>query len=61
VARRWGVKQVVAETAKDNLRALATFRNRGFQMNDQQEQDVVLVSKVLDATGPLPEPLAATR
>jgi hypothetical protein len=24
---------------------LATFRNRGFAMNDEREQDVVLVSK----------------
>ncbi len=39
-----GVKRVVAETSKDNTRMLATFRNRGFQMNDQEE-DVVLVRK----------------
>ncbi|MGQ9575060.1 MAG: bifunctional acetate--CoA ligase family protein/GNAT family N-acetyltransferase [Thermoguttaceae bacterium] len=45
VAKRWGVKRVVAEISKDNARMLATFRNRGFTLNDQQEQDVVLVSK----------------
>jgi acetyltransferase len=45
VAKRWGVKKVVAETSKDNARMLATFRNRGFVLNDEQEQDVVLVSK----------------
>jgi len=45
VAKRWGVKKVVAETSKDNARMLATFRNRGFTLNDEQEQDVVLVSK----------------
>ncbi len=45
VAKRWGVKRVVAETSKENARMLATFRNRGFVFNDQQEQDVVLVSK----------------
>jgi hypothetical protein len=26
---------------------LATFRNRGFELNDEQEQDVVLVSKAV--------------
>jgi acetyltransferase len=45
VAKKWGVRRVVAETSKDNARMLATFRNRGFQLNDKQEQDVVLVSK----------------
>jgi hypothetical protein len=35
----------VAEVSKENTRMLATFRNRGFQLNDEQEQDVVLVSK----------------
>ena len=48
VAKRWGVKSVVAETFKNNTRALAVFRNRGFQMDDQKEEDVVLVSKVID-------------
>ncbi len=47
VAKRWGVKRVVAETSKENARMLATFRNRGFQINDEQEQDVVLVSREL--------------
>ena len=45
VAKRWGVTRIVAETSKDNSRMLATFRNRGFTLNDTQEQDVVLVSK----------------
>lgn len=45
VAKKWGVRRVVAETSKDNARMLATFRNRGFALNDKQEQDVVLVSK----------------
>ncbi len=45
VAKKWGVKKVVAEVSKENTRMLATFRNRGFQLNDEQEQDVVLVSK----------------
>ena len=47
VAKRWGVKKIVAETSKDNARMIATFRNRGFQLNDDQEEDVVIVSKEL--------------
>jgi acetyltransferase len=48
VARKWGMKRVVAETSKDNARMLATFRNRGFALNEKQEEDVVLVRKELD-------------
>lgn len=47
VAKRWGLKKVVAETSKDNARMLATFRNRGFDFNEKADQDVVLVSKTL--------------
>jgi len=47
IAPRWGVKRIVAETSKDNMRMLATFRNRGFEINDHEE-DVVLVSKSIE-------------
>ena len=47
VAKKWGVKKIVAEVSKENLRTLATFRNRGFQPNDEQDDDVVLMSKPL--------------
>ena len=47
VARRWGVKRVVAEASKENSRMLATFRSHGFEINEQQEPDVVLVWKDL--------------
>jgi acetyltransferase len=47
VAKRWGIKKVVAETSKDNARMLATFRNRGFEFNERADQEVVLVSKSL--------------
>jgi acetyltransferase len=47
VAKRWGVKRIVAETSKDNLRMITTFRNRGFAINDEQEEDVVMVRKDL--------------
>jgi acetyltransferase len=48
VAKQWGVKRVVAEVSKENSRMLATFRNRGFDLNDEQEQDVVIVSKSVE-------------
>jgi acetyltransferase len=47
VAKRWGVHKLVAETSKDNARMLATFRNRGFVMNEESEEDVVLIHKTL--------------
>ena len=45
VAKRWGVRNVVAETSKDNVRMLATFRNRGFKMDEDRDQEVVMVSR----------------
>ncbi len=47
VAKRWGLKRIVAETTKDNVRARALFRNRGFAIDDTQEGDAVLASKEL--------------
>jgi len=47
VADKWGVSKVVAETSKENQRMLTTFRNRGFEMDETSEEDVVLVSKEL--------------
>ncbi len=47
VAKKWGVRKVVAEVSKDNARMLSTFRGRGFEFNEQ-EQDVVIVSKAVD-------------
>jgi acetyltransferase len=47
VAKRWDLKRIVAETTKDNTRARALFRNRGFAIDDSQEGDAVLVSKDL--------------
>ena len=47
VAKRWGVKRLMAETTKNNSRALALFRNRGFELDDREE-DVVLVSKEVE-------------
>ena len=48
MAKKWGVKRVVAETSKDNHRMLATFRNRGFETCDDRDEEVVFVSKAVD-------------
>jgi acetyltransferase len=48
VAKKWGVKRVVAETSKDNHRMLATFRNRGFETYDERDEEVVFVSKAVE-------------
>ena len=47
IAKHWGVKQVVAETNKANSRMLTLFRNRGFELDEKSEEDVVLVSKAI--------------
>jgi acetyltransferase len=44
VAKTWGVKRVVAETSKQNIPMLATFRGLGFEEN-RGEDDVVYLSK----------------
>ena len=44
---RW----IVAETASDNARILALFRDRGFKMNHDAEGDVVEVVKELPGSG----------
>ena len=44
IAKHWGVRQVVAETSRDNTRMLTTLHHRGFLMNSDEE-DVVLASK----------------
>ena len=48
IAKTWGVNKIVAEVSKENTRMLATFRDRGFELNDEQEEDVVLVSKSVE-------------
>lgn len=47
VAKRWGVKRIVAETTRDNGRMLATFRNRAFIIQERPGDEVVLVRKEL--------------
>jgi acetyltransferase len=45
LAKKWGVKRVVAEVSKENARMLATFRNRSFEFDEKLDRDVVLASK----------------
>ena len=42
------VERIVGEASKDNARMLATFRNRGFELDDTKEEDVVLVTKEVE-------------
>jgi acetyltransferase len=45
VARTWGVKRIIAETSKDNLRMLAVLRKRGFELDfNREEEDMVLAT-----------------
>ena len=48
IAKKWGVGRVVAETSKSNSRMIRLFKERGFTLNPEQEEDVVLISKKLD-------------
>jgi acetyltransferase len=47
LAKTWGVKRIVAEMAKDNRRMIATFRNRGFEIDANVEMDVAMATKKL--------------
>jgi acetyltransferase len=51
IAKRWGLKRVVAETASENSRMLALFKNRGFEMEHDSEGTVVEVVKELPEGG----------
>jgi len=46
IARRWGIRRVVAETTSDNVRMLALFAKRGFDATTDEHGDV-RVSKEL--------------
>ena len=47
IANKWGIKRVVAVMAKNNTKMMKTFRNRGFEIDSEQEEDVVLISKAV--------------
>jgi acetyltransferase len=48
VARNWGVKRIVAEVSKDNTRMLTTLSDRGFNLSESQEQDMLIVSRSVE-------------
>jgi acetyltransferase len=45
IATTWGVKRVVAETSRQNVRMLGTFRSLGFEETRVPGEDVVYVNK----------------
>jgi acetyltransferase len=45
ICQRWGIRQVTAETAPDNLRMLTMFQRRGFSLDRSVAPDVVVVTK----------------
>ncbi|MDM7914957.1 MAG: GNAT family N-acetyltransferase, partial [Candidatus Eisenbacteria bacterium] len=47
IAKHWGLKRIVAETAPDNTRMISLFRNRGFHLVHDVEGEVVEVFKEL--------------
>jgi len=48
IAEKWGVKRVVAETSRDNVKMLATFRSRKYELDDKSDEEIVFVSKDVD-------------
>jgi acetyltransferase len=47
ICARWGIRSVSAETAPDNTRMLAMFRERGFTLDHTYASDAVLATKEL--------------
>ncbi len=48
LARRWGIRRVVAETDPENTRMLSALRKRGFAAQVRRDEEVVLLEKFLD-------------
>jgi acetyltransferase len=47
VARQWGVKRIVAQTASDNVRMIAIFKSRGFEIVSDQTGSICQIAKDL--------------
>jgi acetyltransferase len=47
IARDWRLRQITAETSPDNVRMLAIFRDRGFELDHTVAHDVVMARKKL--------------
>lgn len=48
IAKKWGLKRIVAQTTSDNKRMIAVFEKRGFNIDFDPRSSLVEVSKPLD-------------
>ncbi|MEI7484174.1 MAG: GNAT family N-acetyltransferase [Ignavibacteriota bacterium] len=48
IAKKWGLKKIVAQTTADNKRMIAVFEKRGFEIEMDPRTSLVEVSKPLD-------------
>ena len=48
IAKKWGMKKIIAQTTADNKRMIAVFQKRGFEINVDVNSEMVDVSKSLD-------------
>ncbi len=47
IAKKWGLKEIVAQTTSDNVRMISVFKKRGFKINYDFSSSLVEVSKPL--------------
>jgi len=47
IAKKWGLRKIVAQTTKDNPRMIAVFKRRGFEVEYDDDSEMVEVSKEL--------------
>ena len=47
IAKKWGMKKIVAQTTTDNTRMISVFRKRGFEISPDISSSLVDVSKTL--------------
>ncbi len=48
IARRWGLKKIVAQTTTDNHRMIAMFQKRGFEIRIDEQTSAVDVEKLIN-------------
>jgi len=48
IARKWGLKKIVAQTTTDNHRMIAMFQKRGFEIKIDDQTSAVEVEKVIN-------------
>lgn len=48
IAKKWGLKKIVAQTTTDNRRMISVFKKRGFEITIDINSEMVDVSKSLD-------------